>query len=166
MYCRLASFCPKLHCCRYVSIAIDHDWGDNGLDDDEDLDAVFSFSLEQVVQSIPLVTRPPEVQLRRDPKSGSAGSRILAAIHPAYSPPVVNVDSLFGHVDGSTKVPEVISLHPYQYDPITPEYSLTPSTSHCAATLTRKGAKESNRFLPVQTHCAAMRSILTMNWCI
>jgi len=69
------------------------------------------------------------------------------------------VHAALGHIDRSTQVPEVIALK----SALLPHHRLTPSTSHCAATFTRKGAKLSNRFRPVQTHCAAILSILTMN---
>lgn len=62
----------------------------SSLDDDVDLDALLGLALEQIVQSVPLVSRPPEVDLGRDP-------------------PVVNVDLLLGHVDRAREVPEVVS---------------------------------------------------------
>lgn len=63
------------------------------LDDDENLDFILRFALQQVVKSVSLITGPTQVKLRRDP-------------------PVVDIDTVFGHVYRSTEVPEVISLHP------------------------------------------------------
>lgn len=63
------------------------------LDDDENLDSILRFAFQQVVKPVSLITRPTQVELRRDP-------------------PVVDINTIFGHVYRSTEVPEVISLHP------------------------------------------------------
>ena len=130
------------------------------LNDDEDLDTVLCLPLEKVIQPVPLVSRSAEVELRRYPTR-----ELPSSLHASISlPPVVDVDPVLGHVDSSTQVPEVITLPSAK--PLPHERKLTPSTSHWAATLTRSGANESNRFRPVHTDCAAIRSMLTMNWCI
>jgi hypothetical protein len=61
-------------------------------------------------------------------------------------PPIVDIDPILGHINRSTQIPEVITL-PVSFVPLKIENAeLTPSTSHWAATFTRKGANESNLF--------------------
>lgn len=64
---------------------------DDSLDDDVDLDALFSLALEQVVQTVALIAWAAKIQLWRDP-------------------PVVNVNFVLRHVDRSAKVPKVVAL--------------------------------------------------------
>ena len=126
----------------------------HSLDNDEDLHPGFRLALQQVIQAISLVPRSSEIQLGRDP------------IASAACPGVVRRTTNHVCISGLSPCLSLGSdsrSNPAVHQSCPSLHRLTPSTNHCAATLTRRGAKESNRFLPVQTLCAAILSMLTIN---
>lgn len=79
----------------------------------------------------------------------------------------MDIYHVLGEQYSARQIPEVVSLGEVSIvQNHRNKVKLTPSTSHCAATLRRIGAKLSNLFLPVYVLDEALLSSAVIHWSI